>query len=498
MEKQKPDRMNEAVRENQGIDLEELMITFFRLLGKFWWMVVGFVIVITGVYSVYTYAGYHPMYECRATFTVATGNEESGNYNFYYAKGTAAQLQKTFPYILNSTYFKSVLAEAVGTSSINGTLTATVLEESNVVTMTVHSPNAEQAKEILDAALLVYPETARFVLGTLQFHLIDQPEVPEIPYNKPNLMQVVMKGIAVSAFFSALVLGILSLFRKTAKTPDEMKEITNLKCLAALPMIKVKARRNGVPRMISVLDQRTSYGYIESIRALQIRVERELAKEDGKVLMIASTASGEGKSALAISLAEMFASKGKKVLLIDADLRKQNDAELLGCGDGAGLRDLMEKEEGVHLSVRKLHDRNFWFVGSGRPQQNPASVLSHPEFPRFMERMRRKMDYIILDTPPCGDFQDVSILEEYADGIVYVVKYDFISRRKILEGLSSLGHGKAKVLGYIFNSYPESGGSYGYGRYGYGKYGYGKYGYGHYGYKAKEYQSKEDGISEGE
>ena len=131
----------------------------------------------------YSYFTYEPMYECSATFTVATGNEDSGSYNFYYSKSTADQLSKTFPYILDSSFFRSALLEKLGTSSLNGTLTSETVSNSNLVTMKVQSTNAQDAKSILDAALEIYPETARFVLGGIQFNLLDEPQLPQQPSN---------------------------------------------------------------------------------------------------------------------------------------------------------------------------------------------------------------------------------------------------------------------------------------------------------------------------
>ena len=108
-------------------------------------------------------------------------------------------------------------------------------------------------------------------------------------------------------------------------------------------------------------------------------------------------------------------------------------------------------------------------------------MLSSKAVREFIALMREKMDYIIIDCPPCGIFQDASLLSEYADSILYVVKYDSVPKRRIREGIASLSGSRAEFAGYVFNDAPETGGAYGYGRYGYGYgYGYGqqKYGYG--------------------
>ena len=91
------------------LNISVLRKDFRRLLKKFWWIVILAAVLMAELFYVRAYAGYVPMYESKATFTVATGNEESGNYNFYYSQNTADQLSRTFSYLLDSSYFNSVL-----------------------------------------------------------------------------------------------------------------------------------------------------------------------------------------------------------------------------------------------------------------------------------------------------------------------------------------------------------------------------------------------------
>ena len=94
--------------------------------------------------------------------------------------------------------------------------------------------------------------------------------------------------------------------------------------------------------------------------------------------------------------------------------------------------------------------------------------------------MKAQWDLILLDAPPTEMFEDASILAEQADGILYVIRYDQVQKRRILDSISGLEDSSAPLLGYVFNGVPVHRGGYGY--YGYGRYGYGYYGYGSYGY----------------
>ena len=464
------------------IDLALLLKNFWKSFRSLWWAVVLLALVGAGSCLGYSYLTYEPMYKCSATFTVATGNEDSGSYNFYYSKSTADQLSKTFPYVLDSSFFQSALLEKMGKNTLNGTITSETISNSNLVTMKVQSSNPQDAKEILDTALEIYPQTARFVLGSIQFNLLDEPQLPQEPCNGDGMKRAILLGGGGGVLLGCFLLGLTALFRKTAANPEEMKKITSLRCLAAIPLVHFKARKKKQKQTLSILDKRLSYGYRESIQALQTRIENNFNKQGKKVLLVASTASGEGKTTLAINLAEMFARRGKKVLLIDGDLRKQDIAPALGLKDGAGIKEAAEGKRSPMELVRKTKKSGIWFLGGKKRESHPAPILSSEGFMLFMDYMRKEMDIIILDSPPCEMFQDAGILADYADSILYVVKYDSVSLSRIWEGISFLREKNAQFMGYVFNSYPESAGEYGYGRYGYGKYGYGKYGYGRYGY----------------
>lgn len=475
-------KKEQVIRQNDDdiIDLGLLLRSFWRIFSRMWWLVLILVVLGAGGYFTFQKLYNQPMYACSATFTVATGDEGSGSYSFYYDSSTADQLSKTFPYILDSSFFQSALLERIGADSLNGTITAETVENSNVVTMRAESPDPEDARAILDAALEIYPETARFVLGDIQFHYLDEPETPQEPFNGVGTKRSLVTGAGAGGLLGILILGLMALVRKTARTPEEMKKITSLRCLAMIPEVHFKARKNSSRHSISVLDHRLSYGYRESLRALELRLENAMEKEEGKILLVASTASGEGKSTLAVNLCELMAEKGKNVVLIDGDLRKQQDAAALGVSSGGGLQAIVEGDRPITECFQKLKKSGVWFVGSRQPVKQPAAVLSSPRVGEFLQALKKEMDYIVIDTPPCGMFQDAGMLAEAADAILYVVKYDTVPQRQILDGISFLRDRKARFLGYVFNTYPEAVSEYGYGRYGYGYGKYGRYGHGYH------------------
>ena len=222
------------------IDLGRLIQSMWKSFRKLWWLVLALVTAGAAVFTVYQRFYNKPLYACTATFTVGTGDESSGSYSFYYDSTTADQMSKTFPYILESSFFRNTLLEQLGTDTLNGTITAETIEDSNVVTMRAESPSAEDARAILDTAIAVYPDTARFVLGDIQFNMLDEPSTPTEPFNQMGIKRSVAFGGLGGLVLSVCILGVLALFRQTARDQDEMKRDhqSSLSCGCASGQVK--------------------------------------------------------------------------------------------------------------------------------------------------------------------------------------------------------------------------------------------------------------------
>ena len=206
--------------------------------------------------------------------------------------------------------------------------------------------------------------------------MINNPQLPTDPYNKLTFTNTVLVGGIIGLVSGTIIFGCMALFRKTVKNPEDMKRITNLNCMATIPQVKFKARKIHKQTRISINDRRISFAFKENMRSLQIRLERVFKKEEHKVIVVTSTAANEGKTTLTINLAETFAANGKRVLLIDADLRRQSIAKILKCDNNEGLVDLYLQKGDVLKNIRKLDNSKFWFIGNDKPINNPVSVLS--------------------------------------------------------------------------------------------------------------------------
>lgn len=286
-------KKTEEYKQGEEIDLYQLIIDTWKNLRHMWWMPVVLAVVgAVGLFG-FQYVLQTPMYESSATFTVATETGSAGNYSFYYDNSTADQMAKTFPYILESSYFRSVLSDQLEDGTINGTITAETISNSNVVTMRAHSSDPGDAYDILTAAIEIYPETAQFVLGKIDFEMLSEPAVASEPYNQSGKVRSILLGAGAGIFVAIVICGLLALFIKNVRSTEEMKKITSVRCLAHIPKVRFKARGKSGDVRVSLLNKGLSSEYSESIRVLLTRILSSMDRNHAKVLLVTSTIAGE-------------------------------------------------------------------------------------------------------------------------------------------------------------------------------------------------------------
>lgn len=470
---------------DQEIDLLVLFRDFIRGCIRFWWLAAALALIGGAVSYFYASGSYYPMYRSEATFTVTTSSSEDlsgSSYNFYYDSATADQLGLTFPYILSSDLLTDAMKEDLGVESLNGSVSAVTIPNSNLVTMYGYSSDPEDARTILESALRVYPDVSRFVIGETRFNMIDPPTLPAEPYNTPNYRRQTEKGALIGLAAGIAFIALYAFFRKTVHNTDELKKVMNLPCLVSVPLLRQKRHNKRSPGYPSILNQENSPWLSEAMETLRLRVTKAMEESGKKVLLVTSSTSGEGKSLIAANLAFKLAQYHKKVLLVDVDLRKQNLAKNFGISGSRGFDEILSGKCSVVEAMTYDEKSGVFFLGGSTPLKDTSSILSR-EFQSILDEIYSEVDYIILDAPPCGGLEDAYLLSEYADAVLYVIMHDKAVKSRVVDSIASLeAECDVPVIGYVFNGLSGIlGGSYGYSRYGYGRYGYGYGRYSKYG-----------------
>lgn len=233
-------------------------------------------------------------------------------------------------------------------------------------------------------------------------------------------------------------------------------------------------------KTISINREELDYRANESYKTLRTNIQ--FCGDEIKVLSFTSCTPNEGKSSVSFNLAVSFAEVGKKVILVDADLRKSVLIGRYKVGEiEYGLTHYLSGQKEWNEVLCHTHIQNMDIIFSGTYSPNPAELLNNTRFSKMVNKLREDYDYVIIDTPPLGSVIDSAIVAQISDGAVIVIEANAISYRFAQNVKEQLDKSNCKILGAVLNKIPmEKNSYYGkyYGRY-YGKY-YGKY-YGTYG-----------------
>ena len=473
-------------QEEQEVDITRIIDDMFNGLVRFWWLMLIIISVCASMFYYQARRNYVPSYSAYTTFTVNTVQAYEYNANSY-NRTAASQIGKVFPYLLTSDVLQELVAEDLGTETVEGTITATVVNKTNLVTLTVVSNDAQKAYDILQSVIRNYPQVSEYVLGDVRLNRLDESGLPVFPTNPPALLKEARKGIIAGIILCFVFLFFYAVTRMTVRSEDDLRKVFSLECLGSVPAAKFKRRNKGqVQAGRIVMDSKGIPSiFIESLRTVRTRVEKCARDNQIKTILVSSAIPSEGKSTIAVNLAMSLVHKERSVILMDCDMRNPSIAQTLGVRTGEkSVYDLLTGNAQIEDVMVLYKDNPKFMVIPGKGAvANTAEAINAPTARELFKKLGEMADYVIIDTPPSAVVSDASQIARYVDGAIFVVRQDQAKMDVLQEGMEMFSGTGVHMMGSVLNNAVAGITSYGYGYgYGYGHYGYGKYSsYGHYG-----------------
>ena len=188
----------------------------------------------------------------------------------------------------------------------------------------------------------------------------------------------------------------------------------------------------------------------ESYRSLRTNIQYSSIDKQVKTLVVTSSNAGEGKSTVSGNLAYTFFQSGKRVLIIDCDLRKPSLHRKFNVSNEVGLTDVLVGTSELNKVMKKIDD-NLYLLTTGTLPPNPAEIIGSNTMENFLEECKINFDYIILDTPPILPVTDSKLLAIKADATVLVVRSEISKLKHVSQAFKELGKVNANVIGTILN-----------------------------------------------
>ena len=206
----------------------------------------------------------------------------------------------------------------------------------------------------------------------------------------------------------------------------------------------------------------------EVFRTLRTNIQFMNTSKKLKTLLITSTTPGEGKSWIASNLAVTFAQAGKRVILVDADMRKGRQYTIFGALPKPGLSNYLSgineydeeqesfEERDVAQYIQKTKIRNLCLMAAGNIPPNPSELLISPKMMKLLDDLKELSDIVIIDGTPCELVTDSVILSRIVDTTVIVTAYETTKKESLQRVITSIKNVKGNIAGVVFNKVPVS------------------------------------------
>lgn len=292
---------------------------------------------------------------------------------------------------------------------------------------------------------------------------------------KPKKLMIVAIGVFLGLLVSVGLVLLNVFLRRGIESPEQLEDM-GVNVYASVPVSerltknvgKNKRRKNESDALLAI--ENPADLAVEAIRSLRTSLHFAMMEAKNNVLMISGASPNAGKTFISTNLAAIIASTGKKILFIDADLRKGYVHKMLGFSESAGLSNILSGQKKIEDVVTTVKNAGFDYISRGNIPPNPAELLTHPRFENLLTWATNNYELVIIDTPPILAVTDAAIIGKYAGTTLLVARFESNTVKEILVSIKRFEQSGIAIKGCILNGVVRKASS------------YYSYGYNHYDY----------------
>ncbi|EPK8513857.1 polysaccharide biosynthesis tyrosine autokinase [Acinetobacter baumannii] len=284
---------------------------------------------------------------------------------------------------------------------------------------------------------------------------------------KPKKLLVLILSVFVGGFIGTLIALLRNMLRTGIKDSGQIENELDLPVYATVPRSPIQESRIKIlkkKKSIPILAVKNSDDIaIESLRSIRTAIHFALANAKNNIIMITGPSPEVGKSFISTNLATIFAQGDKRVLLIDADMRRGYMHKYFDVDVKPGLSELLSGQADLQKVLHKTQVTNLDVITRGKSPTNPSEILSSNQFKELLEQLQSQYDHIIIDTPPVLAVTDGIIISQYTDVNLIVARYAKSQMKELELTVNRFEQAGVKVNGFILNDIQRASAGYGYG-----------------------------------
>lgn len=390
-----------------------------------------------------------PMYQASAVYAIV--NRDSKGLD----NESASKAQTSIRYLFNSPYLKDKVNAALNQEVFDGTVSMSLTENTNLCMISVQASSQKSAYFQLKYLVNEYQQAAS--RSSFGYHLTSVEDITftNVPINSNNHVKNYQRGFLFSFALIAFVIGFLSFIKDNIKTANDVNQKVEVRLFAKIPKEMKKDQRmrffKNKKSAILVSHFKTSFAYVEALNKLASKLDESASKHDYQTILLTSSLENEGKSSVAVNLAISLAKNKKKVLLIDADLRKPSLHKIFERKVKSSFVEVLMNKKDWKDCVVALEKEHIDVLFS-KPCAQSQEILVNSDLESLFNEMKKDYDYIIVDSAPSRYIADTTMIAQSCDATLLVVKQNDATCKMVNDTIYHLVSSNANVIGAVYNA----------------------------------------------
>ena len=432
---------------NENIEFKRMLDILNNKKG----IIVLILILFIALGYLYSYYYIVPEYKSTSTLLLIPNDDETVtssdltlNSGLISTYGNIAKNSKVLKQVINNLNLNIQEGQLLSKIEIN------IIKDTHIMEISVSDTDPQMATNITKELSNVFLNEIKQIYNLNNIGIVDEAQLPDTPYNINHIKDMfvfVCMGIVVS--FAYIV--IIYLFDNTIKKEEDIEEYIKIKSLGSVPINNDKSE---------IINRENTKTYItESINTIRTNILYMNSTKNAKTILITSCMPREGKSWISTNIAASFAETNKKVLLVDADMRKGRINKIFKVDNRAGLSNYLfnmnsDVENDVYLAkeyIKETKIPNLHILTNGTIPPNPSELLASSNMKELLAILKSIYDIIIIDAPPCKLVSDSIVLSTIVDSSVIVTNSGNTKISDLKEIKKSINIVGGKIIGAIVN-----------------------------------------------